>query len=114
MVPAPTAAASAMSRLPEDDSPRLPFPLSDVSNGEWCPRPPTAKQVLAARILAAEADRRARRLGLSRRDFLRTAAGAATAFMVLNQVHGLDQWGDAAVLPVRRSHCDDLDGGREW
>jgi predicted TIM-barrel fold metal-dependent hydrolase len=102
-----------MSRLPDDDSPRLPFPLSEVSNGEWCPRPPTAKQLLAARILATQADRRARRLGLSRRDFLRTAAGAATAFMVLNQVHGLDQWGDAAVLPVRRSHCDDLDGGRE-
>ncbi len=93
--------------------PRSPFPLSDVSNGEWCPRPPTDRQRLAARLLAEEAGRRARRLGVSRRDFLRTAAGTATAFMVLNTVHGLDQWGDAAVLPVRREHCNDLAAGHE-
>jgi hypothetical protein len=92
---------------------RAPFPLSDVSNGEWCPRAPNERQRLAARLLADEADRRARRLGVSRRDFLRSAAGTATAFMVLNTVHGLDHWGDAAVLPVRREHCDDPEGGRE-
>jgi hypothetical protein len=33
--------------------------------------------------------------------------------MVLNHVHGLDSAGDAAVLPVRREHCDDLDAARE-
>ena len=81
---------------------RFAFPLSDVSNGEWCPRPPSAKQRLAARLLDEEVARRARRLGLTRGEFLCTAAGTATAFMVLNQVHGLDQWGDAAVLPVTR------------
>jgi len=92
---------------------RLPLPMSDVSNGEWCPRPPTAKQRLAARLLGEEAGRRARRLGLTRAEFLRSAAGTATAFMVLNQVHGLDQWGDAAVLPLKREHCDDPAAGRE-
>ena len=86
---------------------RFPFPLSDVSNGEWCPRPPSEKQRLAARLLDEEVGHRARRLGLTRGEFLRTAAGTATAFMVLNRVHGLDQWGDAAVLPVKREHCDD-------
>ena len=35
----------------------LPFPLSDVSNGEWCPRPPSARQVAAYHLLIAEADR---------------------------------------------------------
>ena len=39
--------------------------------------------------------------------FLRTAAGTATAFMVLNTVHGLDQTGDAAPLPVTPEQCDD-------
>jgi len=97
----------------EPEVPRFPLPLSDVSNGEWCPRPANARQRLAARLLAEEADARARRLGLSRRDFLRTAAGTATAFMVLNTVHGLDRSGDAAVLPVRREHCDDPAAGRE-
>ncbi len=85
----------------------LPFPLWDVSNGEWCPRPPNATQRAAAALLAEEAGRRAKRLGMSRRAFLRTAAGTATAYMVLNTVHGLDQTGDAAPLPVTPEQCDD-------
>ena len=87
-------------RARPDGEPRVPFPLSDVSNGEWCPRPPSAKQRLAARLIAEECDRRAHRHGMTRAQFLRTAAGTATAFWVLNLVHGLDQWGDAAALPV--------------
>ncbi|MGH7788340.1 MAG: amidohydrolase family protein [Candidatus Binatia bacterium] len=94
----------------DDDA---PFPLSDVSNGEWCPRPPTATQRATAALLREEADRRATRLGLSRRDFLRTAAGTATAYMVLNTVHGLAQSGDAAVLPVSAAQCDDASAARE-
>lgn len=90
----------------------LPFPLWDVSNGEWCPRPPNSTQRAAAALLIEEADRRAKRLGLSRRAFLRTAAGTATAYMVLNTVHGLDQTGDAAPLPVTPEQCDDPAAGR--
>jgi predicted TIM-barrel fold metal-dependent hydrolase len=91
----------------------LPLPLSDVSNGEWCPRPPSARQRAAARLLAEEAERRARRLGLTRREFLRTAAGTATAFWVLNTVHGLPSSGGAAVLPVTPEQCDDPDAAAE-
>src|SRR3989441_12148844 len=100
-----------MRGRPEGE-PCVPSPLSDVSNGEWCPRPPSAKQRLAARLIAEECDRRARRHGMTRAQFLRTAAGTATAFWVLNLVHGLDQWGDAAALPVTREPCDDLDAAR--
>lgn len=91
----------------DNETPSLPFPFWDVSNGEWCPRPPNAKQKLAARLFEEESARRAKRLGLSRRQFMRTAAGTATAFMVLNQAHGLDQTGDAAPLPVTPEQCDD-------
>ncbi|HVH06337.1 MAG TPA: amidohydrolase family protein [Myxococcota bacterium] len=91
----------------EDEDPDFPFPLSDVSNGEWCPRPPSARQRAAAELLGAEAERRARRLGMSRREFLRSAAGTATAFWVLNTVHGLPSSGGAAVLPVDPAQCDD-------
>ena len=83
---------------------RLPFPVSPVSNGEWCPLPVTRRQRLAARLIGEESDKRARRLGLTRAEFLCSAAGTATAFMVLNLVHGLDSSGDAAVLPVKREH----------
>ena len=91
----------------------LPFPLSDVSNGEWCPRPASERQRAAAQLLIEEADRRAARLGLSRRQFLRTAAGTATAYLVLNHVHGLASSGDAAVLPVSALQCDDPLAARE-
>lgn len=99
------------SFAPVEDA--LPLPLSDVSNGEWCPRPPTARQTAARRMLLAEADRRARRLGLSRRQFLRTAAGTATAYMVLNTIYGVPASGEAAVLPVTAAQCDDPEAARE-
>ena len=44
-----------------DDKLALPFPLSDVSNGEWSPRPPTDKQQAVAKLLAEESERRAKR-----------------------------------------------------
>jgi uncharacterized protein len=90
-----------------EQPPRPPFPLSHVSNGEWCPPPPSRRQLAAARLLAEEAVPRARRLGLTRAEFLRTAAGTMTAYMVLNRVHGLDARGEAAVLPVGAAACDD-------
>jgi hypothetical protein len=91
----------------------FPLPLSDVSNGEWCPRPPSRRQRAAARLLAAEAERRARRLGLTRREFLRSAAGTATAYWVLSTVHGLPTSDSAAVLPVTPEQCDDPEAAAE-
>jgi uncharacterized protein len=57
--------------------------------------------------MAEEADRRARRLGITRREFLRTAAGTATAFWVLSTVNGLATSGSAAPLPVTPEQCAD-------
>ena len=91
----------------EELIPFLPFPLAPVSNGEWCPSPPNAKQKKVMRMVEEEADKRAAKLGLSRRDFLRTAAGTATAYMVMNQVYGIAQAGDGAVLPVTQEQTED-------
>jgi predicted TIM-barrel fold metal-dependent hydrolase len=91
----------------------LPFPLSDVSNGEWCPRPPTPRQTQVKKLALERASDRARRLGMSRREFLRTAAGTATVFMAMNSVYGLPSRGNAAALRVSREHCDDPEAGRE-
>src|SRR5688572_8337968 len=85
----------------------LPSPLSDVSNGGSVPRPPNEKQSAIAKLLAEDSERRVKRLGLTRREFLRTAAGTATAFMCMNLVHGLPSSGGAAVLPVTDEQCDD-------
>jgi predicted TIM-barrel fold metal-dependent hydrolase len=87
--------------------------MSPVSNGEWIPRPITEKQRASEKVVAEEAERIAKRHGLSRAQFLRTAAGTLLGFSVLNRIHGLDAWGDNAVLPVRKVECEDLDAARE-
>jgi predicted TIM-barrel fold metal-dependent hydrolase len=102
-----------MRRRSRDDSATVPFPMAPVSNGEWCPKPATPRQRLAERLVAEQTAATARRVGLTRGEFLRTAAGTATAFMVLNQLHGAESWGSNAALPVRKVHCEDVAAGRE-
>ena len=66
----------------------VPLPTRLVSNEEFPPLPQTvAQREVEQRILAA-AGRMAPRLGLSRRDFLRTSGGMATAFLAMNAVFG--------------------------
>ena len=91
-----------------------PFPVSPISNGEWLPAGRiTAKARLIEKLIAEEATVQAKRHGISRAEFLRTAAGTVTALWVLNEVNGLAQSGEAAVIPLQRVQCEDLDAGRE-
>ena len=101
-------------RVPsDDDQTLLPFPVAPVSNGEWCPLPITDRQRRLAKLIVEETSARAKRHGMTRGQFLRTAAATFTAFMCINKVYGYDQTGDNAMLPVKREHCDDLDAARE-
>src|SRR3979409_1966182 len=70
-----------MSR--HDDDPGLPIPFGPCSNGEYDPLPlsPGLLEVIRRANLAC--DENARRLGMSRRDFLRTASAAATTLLTL-------------------------------
>jgi hypothetical protein len=97
----------------DDQEPLYPFPMAPVSNGEWCPLPITERQVRLARLVIDETTARAKRHGLTRGQFLKTAAATMTAFMCMNKVYGYDQSGDNAMLPVKKEHCDDLDAARE-
>jgi len=97
----------------DDDNATTPFPTSPVSNGEWVPGPITRKQRVVEKLIAEEAAEQAKRHAMTRSQFLKTAAGTLLGFSVLNRVHGLDAWGDNAVLPVRKVHCEDLDAARE-
>ena len=66
----------------------VPLPTRLVSNEEFPPLPQTASQrEVEARILAA-AGRLAPRLGLSRREFLRTSGGMAASLLAMNAVFG--------------------------
>jgi uncharacterized protein len=65
-----------------------PLPTQVVSNEEYIPLAQTAEQARVAELLDENARRSARRLGLSRRDFLASSAGMASAFLALNAVFG--------------------------
>lgn len=95
-----------MGRPPEDRA-IVPFPTHAVSNMEWVPTGITDKQQLAERLIAEECAEGAKRHGMSRAQFLRTAAATATAFMVLNKLNG------STAYAVKKEHCDDLDAARE-
>src|SRR5262245_49419160 len=66
----------------------IPLPTRLVSNEEFPALPQTAAQrELESRILA-EAGRLAPRLGLGRRDFLKTSGGMAVSLLAMNAVFG--------------------------
>ncbi len=71
----------------------LPIPTSFISNGEFWPLPQTDKQRIIERLINAMASERARKLGWSRRRFLGSAAGMATALMAINIVSGCGEDG---------------------
>ncbi len=67
--------------------PSEPFELGPISNGEFLPAPPTEVTAEAARRLRELADETAPRLGMSRREFLRSSCGTAAALFVLAACH---------------------------
>jgi len=70
--------------VPEpDDDPGLPIKLNPCSNGEFIPPPPSPIVREAVRRAREDAERNARRLGMSRRRFLLSSMGAATTLMAL-------------------------------
>jgi predicted TIM-barrel fold metal-dependent hydrolase len=94
-------------RRPEEPTPLTPFPVTPVSNLEWVPPPPTERQLLAQKLIAEEMTTRAKRHGMTRAQFMRTAMATVVAFSVLNKVNGLDSSGGASAMPILPEPCDD-------
>ena len=65
-----------------------PIPTQIVASEEFLPVRQTAAQREVEIRLASMADDLARRQGMSRRQFFRTAAGMAAAFIAMNEVYG--------------------------
>ncbi len=65
-----------------------PVPTRVVSNEEFAPHPQTSAQGRVEHLIAAQAERTARKLGIGRRDFLQTTGGMAAAFLAMNSVFG--------------------------
>lgn len=67
----------------DDEYPGLPIKLRPVSNGEFVPPAPSDVVLAAVRRAREDADRNARRIGMSRRRFLLSAMGSATTLAAL-------------------------------
>src|SRR5947209_8605432 len=65
-----------------------PIPTQIVSNGEYLPPPQSAVQKRVEERINELADANGKRLGLSRRQFMRTGCGMAAAFLAMNEVYG--------------------------
>ena len=89
----------------ESEGSRLPIKLDTTSNGEFAPVPLTRVNSEANRLAHAAATENAKRLGLSRRNFLVSACGAASTLLAFNSARAavgdsggfFDVPGDAAL-----------------
>ena len=74
-----------MTHDSDPDGGRLPVKLDSTSNGEFQPVPLDAPARLANRLAREWAGENARRLGLARRRFMISAAGAASTLLAFNE-----------------------------
>jgi predicted TIM-barrel fold metal-dependent hydrolase len=65
-----------------------PIPTQAVSNEEILPRPLSRKQQHVEYLIGKWGEENAKRLGMKRRDFMRSSMGFATAVLAMNAVHG--------------------------
>ncbi|MFN0084551.1 MAG: amidohydrolase family protein [Blastocatellia bacterium] len=65
-----------------------PMPTQLVSNEEFLPRPQTEKQKHVEELIGDLSKERAKKLGMERRDFMRTSMGLATCFLASNIAYG--------------------------
>jgi len=73
-----------MKHVIDPEGRRLPIKLDTTSNGEFAPVPLSPANRLGNRLAQEAATENAKRLGLSRRDFLVSACGAASALLAFN------------------------------
>ncbi|MCH2172766.1 amidohydrolase family protein [Myxococcota bacterium] len=90
----------------ELDESASPVPTRVVSNGEFNPLPQTRQQKRVESRIAELGDRLGSRVGLDRREFLKTASGMAVAFLAMNEVHG-------SVFDVASAEASDFEAANE-
>ncbi|MEK6237233.1 MAG: hypothetical protein N2C14_21190, partial [Planctomycetales bacterium] len=73
-----------------------PIPTQAVSNEEFLPQPQTDQQRQWEGLIGELSEEKSKKLGMERRDFMRSSMGMATAFMASNMVFGPHWEVDAA------------------
>jgi predicted TIM-barrel fold metal-dependent hydrolase len=65
-----------------------PVPTQPISNGEFFPAHQSKEQKQVEALIKEYGDSLGKKLGMERRQFLKTAAGMAAAFLAMNKVYG--------------------------
>lgn len=65
-----------------------PMPTQAVSNEEFIPRPQSEPQKKVEHLIGELSEARSKKLGMKRRDFMRSSMGLATCFLASNMVYG--------------------------
>ena len=65
-----------------------PIPTQVVSNEEFLPPPQTFKQAQVEWLINRASERLSWKIGINRREFLKTTGGMALAFLAMNHVFG--------------------------
>lgn len=65
-----------------------PVPTQVVSNEEFIPRPQNRAQKQVEKLIGELSETNSKKLGMDRRDYLRSSMGMATAFLASNMVYG--------------------------
>ena len=73
----------------DPDGTRLPIKVDTTSNGEFVPVPLSARNRLGNRLAHESASANAKRLGISRREFLVSACGAASTLLAFNDANAM-------------------------
>lgn len=73
-----------------------PIPTQAVSNEEFLPRPQNKQQRQWEQLISELSEANAKKLGMPRRDFMRSSMGMATAFLASNMIYGQNWEVDAA------------------
>jgi predicted TIM-barrel fold metal-dependent hydrolase len=97
---------------------KTPIRLGNFSNGEFFHEQTPLERRIEKEILV-QADQKARKLGLDRREFLSSAMGMATSLAVVNLATGCDSKGGGYKVPAdATTNCELaealVDGGREF
>lgn len=76
-----------MNKRNDPEGTRLPIKVDSTSNGEFAPLPLARRNDIANRAALEDAHRFARRMGLSRRNFLISSCGAASTLLAFNEIN---------------------------
>ena len=77
-----------LTRADEVEDLHLPIPTQMISNGEHMPVPQTREQKRVEGRIKGLADMAAKKLGVTRRQFLAGSGGMAASFLAMNEVYG--------------------------